>query len=231
MVSLSIYGLLVLILVPFSQLYARIFWMNGSLDKAWLLIPIFWMFPFSLVPTMMIWWGQVADGPGGIPPYDYWMLIPICCKMFVGFIVDNYFEESFFVSLLPFIIQLAANTIPYYIRSYRLCGNVQLNLLTKSFMDGIISNGVADIAPVVLSYLPFVGTFFTIIEYIPLIGPLVEQVIWSLCYAATYIIVNMINGAQLRGEWGLCDIPQFGRMTDKIGAVILFIMSCLTSFL
>ena len=228
MVSLSIIGLLVLIFAPMSQLYARIFWMNGSLDQAWLLLPFFMFPPLSIVPALMIYFNRVADGPGGIPPYDYFMLIPIFCKMFVGFIVDNYFEDSFFVSLLPFIIQLAANTIPHYIRSYRLCNGVQLNLLTKSFMDGVIANGVADIAPVVLGYVPFVGTFLSIIEYIPLIGSMVEQVIWSLCYAATYIIINMINGADLGA---FCNIPQFGRATDKIGAIVLFVISCLTSFL
>jgi len=228
MVNLSIIGLLVLIFVPISQLYARIFWMHGSLDKWWLLIPVFWFPPLSLVPSLMIYFGSVADGPGGIDPYDYWMLIPIFVKMFAGFIVDNYMEESFFVSLLPFILQLAANTIPFYIRSYRLCNGVQMNLLTKSFMDGVIANGVADIAPVVLSYLPFVGIVFSIIEYIPLIGPLVEQVIWSICYAGTYIIIKMINGADLGA---FCNIPNSGRMTDQIGAVVLFIISCLTSFL
>jgi len=231
MVSLGIIGILVLLFVPFSQLYARIFWMSGSLDKAWLLIPVFWIFPMSLVPTIMIWMGWVKDGPGGIPPYDIWMLIPIMCKIFVGFVVDNYFDDSFFVSMLPFLIQLVANTIPHYIRSYKLCGNVQLNLLTKSIMDGVIDNGVADITPVVLQYLPIVGSVFTILDYIPFIGPIVNQVIWSICYSFTYIIVNMINGAELRGSWGFCDIPQFGRFTDKLGAVILFLLSCVTEFL
>jgi len=228
MVNLSIIGLLVLIFVPISQLYARIFWMNGSLDKAWLLIPVFWFPPLSLVPSLMIYFNKVGDGPGGIPPYDYFMLIPIFVRMFAGFIVDNYMEDSFITSLLPFIFQLAANTLPFYIRSARLCGAIQLNTLTKSFMDGVIANGVSDIAPVVLTYLPFVGIVFSVIEYIPLIGPLVEHVIWSICFAATYIIINMINGISLDA---FCNIPQFGRITDKIGAVVLFVISCVTSFL
>jgi hypothetical protein len=33
---------------------------NGSLDKPWLLIPIFWIPPFSIVPTIMVYISIIA---------------------------------------------------------------------------------------------------------------------------------------------------------------------------
>jgi hypothetical protein len=48
-----------------SQLWARVFWLQGSLDQWWLLIPVFWMFPLSVVPAVMIYMNKVAPGGGG----------------------------------------------------------------------------------------------------------------------------------------------------------------------
>jgi len=228
--SISIIGLLVLIFVPMAQLWARVFWLDGSLDKWWLLIPVFWMFPLSVVPAVMMYLNKVAPGGGGKgPPYDYWMWIPIIMKTLVGWIVETYFEDIGILGfILPFILQLAATTLPHYIRSYTLCGKVQLNTLTKSISDAIIENGVADIAVVGIKYVPLIGTLFSIIEYIPLLGGIVDQVIWSVIYAGTYIVINMINGIDL-GNY--CNLPNFGRPSDKVGAIVLFILSCILGWM
>jgi len=157
------------------------------------------------------------------------MWIPIIMKTLVGWIVETYFEDIGILGfILPFILQLAATTLPHYIRSYTLCGKVQLNTLTKSISDAIIENGVADIAVVGIKYVPLIGTLFSIIEYIPLLGGIVDQVIWSVIYAGTYIVINMINGIDL-GNY--CNLPNFGRPSDKVGAIVLFILSCILGWM
>jgi len=51
---------------------------------------------------------------------------------------------------------------------------------------------------------------------------------WSLCYAVVYIVLNMINTKNLKDY---CNIPNFGKSSDQIAAVVLFIISCISSFL
>lgn len=80
-------------LIPFGQFFARIFYLDGSLDKWWLLIPIFYVPPFCLVPLIMILLGSVKKGKGG-KPYDSYIYLPIgliIVKQFIGFtpIGDN----------------------------------------------------------------------------------------------------------------------------------------------
>jgi hypothetical protein len=174
--------------------------------------------------------GKVAPGGGGKgPPYDYWMWVPIIMKIVAGMIVKTFFEDiGIFGFILPFILQIAATTLPHYIRSYTLCGKVQLNTLTKSISDAIIENGVADIAVVGIKYVPLLGTLFSFIGKIPYLGGLVDQIIWSVIYAGTYIVINMINGIDL-GSY--CNLPNFGRPSDKVGAIVLFVLSCILGWM
>ena len=237
--SIGIVRLLVLIFVPLGQLYGRIFYLNGSLDKPWFLLPIFWIFPTSVIPALFMKFGWIKRGEGTTPPYDYFMLIPMITKMIGGFIVDNYFDDGLLASVLPFIIQLVATTIPHVLKSFKWCSNtgtldgikwesIKSNLLTKAFIDGVIENGVADITPVVISFLPFIGIVVTVIEYIPIIGPLAEHVMWCICYAGAYMVLNMYNG---RDRNAFCNIPEFGTTSDRSAAIILFIISCVTSLI
>ena len=213
-----------------AQLWARVFWLDGSLDQWWLLIPVFWVFPLSVVPGVMMYLGKVAPGGGGKgPPYDYWMWVPIIMKIIIGWIAETYFEDMGILKfILPFIIQIGATTLPHYIRSYTLCGKVQLNTLTKSISDAIIENGVADIGVVGIKYVPLLGTAFSIIGRLPGLGGIIDQIIWSVIYAGTYIVINMINGIDL-GNY--CNLPNFGRPSDKVGAIVLFILSCILGWM
>lgn len=217
------WGLAALILLPMAQLYARIFWMNGSLDHWWLLIPIFWFPPFSLVPALMIYFGKVKNGQGKTAPYDWWMLLPVIIKFCIGILVSYLVSEpSFFSAFIPLMIQIGVNAIPHYYRAVNNCGP-SFSHIGKAFIDGIIENGVGDIAPTILKFVPFVGIAFRLLDRIPIIGPFVDKIIWSIMYLGTYIIINMINeGIDIQK---FCNIGFFGKITDIIAAVIFLISS------
>ena len=80
--KLTFIQVLILGLFPLGQLWARIFYFNGSLDKWWLMFPMFLIPPFSFVPLLLMKFGFVADGKG-TNPLDYWMLLPIIAKFAV----------------------------------------------------------------------------------------------------------------------------------------------------
>lgn len=219
---ITIWGLLAL-MIPLMQLWARIFWMNGSMDKPWLLIPIFFVPPFSLVPAFMMYFGYVADGQGVTPPYDWWMLVPIIVKFCIGLLVSSLVDEpGFFSAFIPLIIQLCVNAIPHYYRSVENCG-ATFEHIGKAFIDGAIENGVGDIAPTILKFVPFVGAFFRLLSRLPIIGPLMDKIIWSIMYAGTYIIINMINeGTNIAA---FCAEGLFGTTTDMLGGIVFLVIS------
>lgn len=245
MSDISVWGALFIGLVPLGQLWARVFWMNGSLDKPWLLLPFFWFPPLGLIAGFMFWMGWVQKGQGGKPPYDTWMLIPIISKFILGMFItmianmgssldrdsdsdddDDQSGGGLMTSLVIVIIQLFMNAIPHFIRLYQLCDNNNssnyFKLFTKSFTDGTIENGVASIAPIILKFVPFIGIFFRIMSKIPILGGMMSQLIWSLVYAGCYVIINMLNE---RNVQQLCNTELFGIHSDKIAFVIFLVIS------
>jgi len=230
MTQLSIIQTIVVALIPISQLYARIVWLNGSLDKIWTLIPIFWFPPFSFVPALMMKFGWVADGPGG-KPYDNWMWIPIISKFVLASLIpmfmELFFEEPSDIAILftGLFMQLLINMLPNIIKRYKDCGNITFNSVGKAFVDGTIENAIGDLLPFVLGFVPFVGIGLTIIEMIPFFGGFTDSIIWSLGYAITYIIMNMFNGYELNKY---CNTGFFGMIpSDTIAFIVLLIITIL----
>lgn len=250
MANISIWGALVIGLIPLGQLWARIFWMNGSLDKSWLLLPFFWFPPLGLISAFMFWMGWVKDGPGGRPPYDTWMVVPIICKFMIGMFLsifagvgskmsdigddygDDYGDDDeqngggLFTAIIPLIIQLCVNAVPHYIRSYELCKQHRMNNAGKAFVDGTIENGVGLMAPTILRFIPFIGIFFRVLSMIPILGGMMNKVIWTLMYVGCYVIINMINESDVQK---MCNIDLFGTSSDKIAFVIFLIISFIYS--
>ena len=220
--SLTILQTIAVIFIPMAPLWARVVWLNGSLDKWWLLIPIFWGFPLSIVPAILMYFGYVKPGTSKIPPYDLWMLLPIAMKFISGILVDHIFPDSGFILgfMLPFIFQLVSNVIPLYYRSVANCG-FQINTFTKAITDAFIQNGVADLCTFGIKFIPVIGWAFGLIGFIPVIGAIAEQIVWVIFYAGIYIIMNMLN----ENSSGYCSIPMFGNTTDILAAVFFFLAS------
>ena len=42
------------IIIPFGQLAARVIRLNGSLDREWLMFPLFYIPPFSFLPIFLM---------------------------------------------------------------------------------------------------------------------------------------------------------------------------------
>jgi len=244
---ISFWGMLaVIFLGPMGQLYQRVFALGGSLSNWWLLIPIFWLPPFSILPALMMWWGfvdkcktaQGAPCPMG-QVYDWWMIGPMIMKIFAGFVASYIFPNGGLIGFfLPFILQLFVTMIPLYLRNVEQVNRttgitintfadvfkyIDFRQLTFAFTNAVIQNGVADLCTVGVDFIPIVGEIIMIIEFIPLIGSVLREILWSVFYGTTYIIMNMIT-EQWRSD--LPTIPFFGQWSDIIASVIFFILSC-----
>ena len=85
--ELSIFKILLYIFIPFGPLYARIVDLNGSLDHAWTMFPVFNVFPLSIIPVLMIAFGAIKKGNGS-KPYDIFMVIPIIIRIIFILIIN-----------------------------------------------------------------------------------------------------------------------------------------------
>lgn len=221
---------LILGLVPLGQLWARIFYFKGSLDKWWLMFPLLLFPPFSFLPLLMMKFGMVADGKGE-NPVDKIMLLPIIAKFIIPFILPYIVDEDeheFLFSLVGFVLQMLTIMTANLTRRYYNCNGISTDSVGKATMDSVIAYGIADITAFGVGFLPFIGLFFTVIEMIPVIGDFVNQIIWSLGFAATYVIINMFNQDDMRKY---CSTPFTGNTQDKIPFVVSVIAIIALNFI
>jgi len=228
---ISLIRAILISIIPVGQLWARTFWLDGSLDKAWLMFPFFLIFPFSIIPSLAMYFGFVKKGIGG-KPYDNFMWIPIIFKFLLSFLIPKFLELFYddpsdtTIFIYIFIIQLFIGMIPNLIRTYKLCNNLPFNSFGKAFVDSTIANGVGELLPFILGWMPFIGFFLTIIGYIPIIGEQIENILWSISFFSGYVLVNMVNANNL-GKF--CNSDFLGRdFMDKFG---FFVMLFLTLFI
>lgn len=192
--KLSNWELILGTLIPFSQLYFRLFYLDGSLDKPWLLIPFFLVLPLSFIPTMYVHWGWIDKGEGG-SPFDNWMYIPMLFHVLITLFLNK--MESKFDIVLRLSLIMISIMIPYFVREYNVCKKMGLNQIANIFGNAALIMGLAQTIPPLLStasYFPMVGTFFSIvllIRNIPVIG---ESLLWSIGYLLSYVVLNILNG-------------------------------------
>ena len=201
-------------LVPFGQMWARIFYMNGSLDKWWTFIPIFFFPPFQFIPMLMMKYGYIQRGEGA-DVIDKWIAIPIIAKFLIPFIVPVLgLEDGMINDLVQGLIMLGTILIPNMIRRSENCKDgITSDSVGKGFMDSVVEFSLPSVLLTVIPYLPMVGSIVSIVQSIPLIGDFANQLIWVMCFAFVYVVVNIINQNTMATY---CTAPLTGNTQDKI---------------
>lgn len=214
--KLSFLQVLILGLIPLGQLWGRIFYFNGSLDKWWLMFPFFLVPPFSFIPILMMKFGFVADGKGA-NPLDYWMLLPVIAKFIIPFILPFVIDEDseMLTSIVSFVLQLLFIMTANLARRHMNCKEegITLNSFGKAGIDSTIAYTVGDISSFVIPWLPFVGTVSSLLEMIPIVGDTIDSIFWSIGFIAAYVLLNMFNQDNLTK---FCSTPFTGNLQDKI---------------
>lgn len=207
---------LILGLVPLGQLWGRIFYFNGSLDKWWMMFPIFLIPPFSFIPLLMMKFGFVADGKGA-NPLDYWMILPIVAKFIIPFIMPFMIDEDseMLTSIVTMVLQLLCVMIANLARRHMNCKDqgITVDSIGKASIDSTIAYGIGDISAFAIPWLPFIGIVISVLEMIPVIGDFVDSILWTIGFVGAYVLINMFNQDNL-GKF--CSTPFTGNLQDKI---------------
>jgi len=176
------------IIIPFfGQLYARINYLDGSLD-----LPFLFLFatpPLSIVPAIAILFKVIKKGKGG-KPYDTSILLPvfvnIFCETFLSIFLDGL--NLIFVKYFLMLISLFAT---YYIKSLSECENKPAPI-SHILRNALVTKILFTVLPIVLPYVPKIGLIFKLFQKIPFFGTIINQI---LALFLIYILLNMINSS------------------------------------
>ena len=181
----------VLGLAPLGQLYARVKYYNGSIDKEWMMAPIFLFPPLSFIPLVLMKLGMVKNGKGS-NPIDYWILLPVLIKFLIPFIIvftDN--NNVIFWVLLLF--QFMSIFIANFINMAKKCNEIKTETILKVFTDSCKSFGSGSLILFIIRFIPIIGTVISVLKMLPYIGKIVELLVWSVGFIGTYVIITMKN--------------------------------------
>jgi hypothetical protein len=238
--KLSWNQVLILGLVPLGQLYARVNIFNGSLDKWWLMFPLLLFPPLSfiplimmifpplrIIPLIMMKFGLVKNGTGS-KPVDNFMLIPIIAKLIIPFILPFIINEdsSLLFTIVSFVLQLITVMTANLIRRKDNCKEITTNSVGKAGVDSIIAIAAGEITSFAIGFVPLIGMFISMLKNLPVIGGIVDSLVWSVGFAGAYVLINMFNQDPNINK--LCSSPFTGNIQDRIPligslAVILFV--------
>jgi hypothetical protein len=220
MTKINIFHVILFAFLPLGQIWARVFLLNGSLDRKWLFLPFFFMPPFSLIPMIMMKLGKVKKGKGS-KPYDLLMLIPIILHLLMKYVVVEYFEDEKMFNIL-YILLIYGATIGILL--YRISKDCKFKAsnIGKNIMDSVRILAISELIPFLLSYIPIISKFYNGITMIPTIGTIITELIWSFAYVSSYTLNNMINQDNMNRY---CNVPLVGNIED----IIIFVLSMIST--
>lgn len=182
--------------VPPVQLWTRIFEMKGSFDKPWLLL---FQLPFlSVIPAVMMSLGYVEDGQGQ-EPYDWYMNIPPTLYI-IGllFSLVNKSGSHLIGLFLQMILPIIGGFIVFYLRGKTNCNESFNDGLSRNLFNSLFTHGCAILSTKLIHYIPFIGQIFEKLNTIKYLGALVDGGIYYCMYLTIYVIINMMNGYDIK---------------------------------
>lgn len=224
--NISWIQVLIFSFVPMGQLWARVFLLNGSLDKKWLFLPFLVFPPFSLMPMIMMKLGLVAKGKG-LKPYDNFMFLPILLHLLMSYVIGNMFETDSAYNIV-YILLLFGATVG--LLTYRISKNCQFkaNYIGKNIMDSLRIVAIAEFVPFIIGFIPIIGNIYTLLTMLPGIGSIISEALWSVGYISAYTFNNMLNQDNMDRY---CKTPLTGYKDDKFTAIVSIVAIVIIKFL
>lgn len=181
-----------LAIVPLGQLYARINYFKGSVDKAWSLFPIFMVPPFSFIPLIMMKLKWIRKGEGG-EAIDKLIIIPILFKLFGDSILKSFFVPDEVINLASKALVFFSLYMVYFIKD-RKCKDGNVKKIKRSITNSILVFGLSEILnEIFTNFIPTFGFLEKLIKTLPF-G---QSLIWVILIVSSYVINNMLNNTDI----------------------------------
>lgn len=178
-------GFIVLIGGVIGELIVRINYLNGSLDKPWLMA--FLLPPLSIISSIFYFTGFVKKGVGSDPWDHFVMIIPFLTFIF-DLMVDNLCEFSV---LIQVSIQCLIFTMARFYRKGKECKDYPVNPgMEYSFDQAMFILIIIRICVFVsgfISYIPYIGLLFLPWDFLGFIPGLQTGIIMT----TAHLILNM----------------------------------------
>jgi hypothetical protein len=209
-----------------GQVLLRAFELGSSLDKSWLLyVPVFWVFPFTIIPVVLAKVGYIKSTGHG-SPIDIYIIIPIILKLLIGFLPIAKSDYYGMYIMLLFGGLLIANTLHILKNNY--CQKNGVNFFGvfgratgDSFLQYSVGFMLTALLKFILGVIPFVKIAMGIINSIYLMKIAFMFILWALGYAAAYMALHMYDYNYENAD-DLCKkSPHFGKI---IISVVLFLI-------
>lgn len=233
--DLTILGFILYSLLPGGPLLSRILDLDGSVDHAWLLFPLFMMFPFSIIPMFFTYFKWIKNGPGG-SPYDWFMLIPMILKFALTSILPNYIESEMTLNILTEVLIIISIAFVKIIRTYEECtklkkdNSITFNKIRTAINNSIYLGAITNIFYIMykmLVFIPGIGQILMIINF--LFGSYIDAAIWQIGFVLTYIIINMFDQGNINR---FCDMSSYTRLDGFriFFSLVLYLVSYISSY-
>lgn len=136
-----------------GQVLTRIFFLDGSLDKWYLLIPPFTTFPISLYPGYLLYNSDIKNGAGG-PPYDELILLPALVSGIMTLVIDSVLDKGIASAIFKFMINMLCIGYVLYHKDDKNC-NLNTPHIDKIIVHSIIFVSLIPLMPMLFSYIPY----------------------------------------------------------------------------
>jgi len=196
--EMGLYGIM-----PMGQLLMRLIKYNGSLDKLYLLFPLFLIPPFSFIPVIFAKLGWIKKSADSVPPIDIYVLIPIIFRFILILFIKQVAEfGSFFLQVgLVLGALIGTNVLRHY--HARKCDNISIiGSITKGSFDSMLEYSFGVMTTFLVMFIPFIGEILEFILTIPIpyVSQIVESLIWGFGFAGGYLMVNMFDANFDKGK-------------------------------
>jgi hypothetical protein len=179
----AIAALLTLTIPVLGQVIARGMLYNGSMHLPWLML--FAIPPLTIVPMFAMMLGYIEPLKGGAP-WDMIVWLPIA-GLTLGSMMSN---GNKVMNVFKIALGIGSFYLAYQYKSQQICGDKDTK--TKVALDAMNSYMIVIILGLIMPYIPFIGTFFSMIQAVV---PKSDLFLQAFAVLLVYSGTNIINGS------------------------------------
>jgi hypothetical protein len=178
----------------FAQIFFRIANFEGSLDKWWLLLPIFWFPPLSIIPSYYLSRKKLKKGNNKIAFFNLKTILAVS-GVFIGLLLRT-FSKNIYIDMISQIIPLLTLFAAYYFKDCKKCiddtGNKKKQIV-KTGYSALLALSISIIMHITMQFIN--NNIPTLRDFTkPLYNSdLASSIIFSVNIYLSYLIVNCLN--------------------------------------